>query len=51
VIACIVVAVISIGVAIYYFADTHPKRGVAFVGLAVVFGIGAWMLSRPRQRV
>ncbi len=50
VIACIVVAVVSVGVAIYYFADGHTKHGIAFVGLAVVLGVAAWMLSGPTER-
>jgi hypothetical protein len=42
--AVIVVAVIVAGV---YFAAGHTKHGIAFVGLAVVAGIGAWFTTAP----
>ena len=48
VIACIVVAVVALVVAVYYFTN-HPKRGVAALVVAVAFGIGAWVLSRRKD--
>jgi hypothetical protein len=50
VIACIVLGVVSLGVAVYYIADGHTKRAIAGVVLAVAFGIGAWLLNRQSDR-
>ncbi len=49
VIGCIVVAVLSVAVAIAYFVDSRTKHGIAFLGLAVVLAAAAWMLSGPSQ--
>jgi hypothetical protein len=41
------VLVVSVAVAIFYFVDGHPKHGLAFLGLAVLAGVGAWFASAP----
>jgi hypothetical protein len=41
--------VVSVGVAIFYFLDGHLKHGLAFLGLAVLAGIGAWFASAPER--
>jgi hypothetical protein len=38
---------VSIVISIVYFADGRLKHGLAFIGLAVVAGIGAWFASAP----
>jgi uncharacterized membrane protein len=43
------VAVVSIVVAVVYFAMGHTKHGIAFLGLAVVAGIGVWFTSAPER--
>ena len=46
---CLAVIVIAVVVAIVYFVDGRPKHGLAFLGLAVVAGIGAWFASAPSR--
>jgi hypothetical protein len=46
---CVAAAVISVAVAIAYFAAGHAKHGTAFLGLAVVAGIGVWFATAPRK--
>jgi hypothetical protein len=43
------VVVVSIGAAIFCFRDGHLKHGLAFLGLAMVAGIGAWFASAPER--
>jgi hypothetical protein len=44
------VLVVSVGVAIFYFVDGHLKHGLAFLGLAVLAGVGAWFASAPEKK-
>ena len=45
----VAVLVVSVGVAMFYFLDGRPKHGLAFLGLAVLAGIGAWFASAPEK--
>jgi hypothetical protein len=47
--ACLVAIAISVLIAIVNFAAGHLKHGLAFLGLAVVAGIGAWLASAPEK--
>jgi hypothetical protein len=46
---CLAVIVVAVVIAIVYFVDSRPKHGLAFLGLAVVAGIGAWFASAPSR--
>jgi hypothetical protein len=48
-IAALAVVVVSIVVAIVYFSMGHTKHGIAFLGLAVLAGIGVWFASAPER--
>jgi hypothetical protein len=44
------VFVAAVLIAALFFADDHPKRGAAFIGVAVVAALGAvWFLLAPRN--
>jgi len=48
--ACLAVFVVAVVVAVAFFATDHPKRGTAFIGVAVVAALGAvWFLLAPRS--
>jgi hypothetical protein len=47
---CLAVFAAAIAVAAVFFADDHPKRGAAFVGVAVVAALGGiWFTLAPRN--
>jgi hypothetical protein len=46
---CLAVLVVSLVIAVVYFVDGRPKHGVAFIGLAVVAGIGVWFTTAPSK--
>ena len=46
---CVAAIPISIVVAVAYFAAGHLKHGVAFIGLALAAGIGAWFTTAPND--
>jgi hypothetical protein len=48
-VAALAVVVVSIVVAVVYFSMGHTKHGIAFLGLAVLAGIGAWFTSAPER--
>jgi uncharacterized membrane protein len=43
------VSVVSVVVAVAYFASGHTKHGLAFLGLAVLGIVGAWFTSAPER--
>jgi hypothetical protein len=44
---CFTAIPISVVIAIIYFAAGHLKHGLAFLGLAVAAGVGAWFTTAP----
>jgi hypothetical protein len=46
---CVAAIPISVVIAIVYFAAGHLKHGLAFLGLAVVAGVGAWFTTAPEK--
>ena len=46
---CLAAIPVSIVIAIGWFAAGHAKHGIAFLGLAVVAGIGAWFTTAPSR--
>jgi hypothetical protein len=42
----LVVAVVFVAIAIYFFVSIYPKRGALFVALAVASLVGAWFSNR-----
>jgi hypothetical protein len=44
---CLAAIPISIVIAVLYFSAGHLKHGLAFLGLAVAAGIGAWFATAP----
>jgi hypothetical protein len=47
---CLAAIPISVVIAIVYFTAGHLKHGLAFLGLAVAAGIGAWFTTAPEKR-
>jgi hypothetical protein len=48
-VAALAVVVASVVVAVAYFSMGHTKHGIAFLGLAVLAGIGTWFTSAPAR--
>jgi F0F1-type ATP synthase assembly protein I len=47
---CLAVSAAAVVVAALFFANDHPKRGAAFIGVAVVAALGAvWFALAPRN--
>jgi hypothetical protein len=47
-----IAAVVLLVIAIVFFATSHPLRGILFIVLTALAGIGAWLTSRTaRPRV
>ena len=42
----VVVAVVFVAIAIYFFVSIYSKRGALFVALAVASLVGAWFSNR-----
>jgi len=46
---CLAVFALSIVIAVVYLANDRPRRGGAFVALAVVAAVGVWLTTAPRK--
>jgi hypothetical protein len=46
---CLLAVVVCVVIALVYYADDRPRHGIAFVGLAVLAGVGMWFAAAPRK--